>query len=123
MSKRTRLERIEKAVAERVAELKGELDKDPAEPERQRNQRALHAADERARRVERAHQKLAELVKEKAERTKTHKKEEAKKGEPKVSVSDPEARLMRLADGATAPAWNVQRCYGASGERKASSSL
>ena len=30
------------------------------------------------------------------------------KGEPKVSVSDPEARLMRLADGATAPAWNVQ---------------
>jgi hypothetical protein len=25
-----------------------------------------------------------------------------------VSVSDPEARVMRLADGATAPAWNVQ---------------
>jgi Transposase DDE domain len=25
-----------------------------------------------------------------------------------VSVSDPEARVMRLADGATVPAWNVQ---------------
>src|ERR1700751_2612301 len=106
MSKRKRLERMEKAVAERVAELKDELDKDPAEPERRRKQRALQAAEERARRVERAHQKLTELVQEQAERAKTHAKEEAKKGEPKVSVSDPEARLMRLADGATAPAWN-----------------
>src|ERR1700747_2013937 len=34
MSKRKRLERVEKGVAERVGALKGELDKDPAEPER-----------------------------------------------------------------------------------------
>jgi transposase len=108
MSKRKRLESIEKAVAERVAALKGELDKDPAEPERRRKQRALQAAEERARRVERAHQKLAGLAKKQAERAKRHAKQEAEKGEPKVSVSDPEARLMRLADGATAPAWNVQ---------------
>jgi Transposase DDE domain len=97
MSQRKRLERIEKAVADRVAELKSELDKDPGQ-----------AAQERARRVERAHQKLAELVQEQAARAKTHAKEEAEKGEPKVSVSDPEARSMRLADGAVAPAWNVQ---------------
>jgi transposase len=108
MSKRKRLERIEKAVAERIAELKSELDTDPAEPERRRKQRALQAAEERARRVERAHQKLTELVQEQTERAKTHAKQEAEKGEPKVSVSDPEARLMRLADGATSPAWNVQ---------------
>ena len=108
MSKRKRLERIEKAVAERVAELKGELDKDPGESERRRKQRALQAAEERARRVARAHQKLAELLQEKTERAKMHAKEEAEKGEPKVSVSDPEARSMRLADGAVAPAWNVQ---------------
>ena len=108
MSKRKRLERIEKAVAERVAELKSELDKDPGEPERRRKRRALQAAEERARRVERAQQKLAELVQEQAARAKTHAKEEAEKGEPKVSVSDPEARAMRLADGAMAPAWNVQ---------------
>jgi hypothetical protein len=108
MSKRKRLESIEKAVAERVAALKGELDKDPAESERRRKQRALQAAEERARRVERALQRLSELVQEQAERAKTHAKEEAEKGEPKVSVSEPQARLMRLADGATAPAWNVQ---------------
>src|SRR6516225_9319089 len=105
MSKRKRLERIEKAVAERVAELKDELDKDPAEPERRRKRRALQAAEERARRVERAQQKLAELVQEQAARGKTHAKQEAEKGEPRVSLSDPEARSMRLADGAVAPAW------------------
>jgi len=108
MSKRKRLESIEKVVAERIAELKGELDKDPGEPERRRQKRALQAAAERARRVERARQKLAELVQEQAARAKTPAKEEAEKGEPKVSVSDPEARAMRLADGAVAPAWNVQ---------------
>ena len=95
-------------MAERVAALKSELDNDSAEPERRRKKRALQAAEERARRVERAQQKLAELVQEQAERAKTHAKQEAEKGEPKVSVSDPEARLMRLADGAVAPAWNVQ---------------
>jgi transposase len=108
MSQRKRLESIEKAVAERIAELKSELDKDPGEPERRRKKRALQAAEERARRVERARQKLAGLTQEQAVRAKRHAKEEAEKGEPKVSVSDPEVRVMRLADGAVAPAWNVQ---------------
>ena len=108
LCKRKRLERIEQAVAERVAELKSELDTDPAEPERQRKKRALQAAEQRAQRVERARQKLAELEQEKAARAKTHPTEEAEKSEPKVSVSDPEVRSMRLADGAVVPAWNVQ---------------
>ena len=108
MSQRKRLESIEKAVAERIAELKSELDEDPGEPERRRKKRALQAAEERAQRVERARQKLAALTQEQAVRAKRHAKEEAEKGEPKVSVSDPEVRVMRLADGAVAPAWNVQ---------------
>src|SRR6266566_4846861 len=62
MSQRKRLESIEKAVAERIAELKSELDKDPGEPERRRKKRALQAAEERAQRVERARQKLAALT-------------------------------------------------------------
>ena len=79
LCKRKRLERIEQAVAERVAELKSELDTDPAEPERQRKKRALQAAEQRAQRVERARQKLAELEQEKAARAKTHPTEEAEK--------------------------------------------
>src|SRR5438105_12725221 len=66
LCKRKRLERIEQAVAERVAELKSELDTDPGEPERRRKKRALQAAEERVRRVERARPSLAELAQEKA---------------------------------------------------------
>jgi len=108
LCKRKRLERIEQAVAERVAALKTELDADPGGTEQRRKRRAVQAAEARAQRVKRAQEKLAELVAEQAARAKTHAKEEAQKGEPKVVVSDPEARVMRLADGATAPAWNVQ---------------
>jgi hypothetical protein len=42
-------------------------------------------------------------VKEQAARAKTHTK--PKRSEPKISVNDPAARLMRLADSALAPAW------------------
>jgi len=113
MCKPKRLERIEQAVAERVAELKSEFDTDPGEPaQRSRNGSARSELCKQPRSgpsgVARARQKLAELEQEKAARAKTHATEEANKGEPKVSVSDPEARLMRLADGAVAPAWNVQ---------------
>jgi hypothetical protein len=95
-------------VGERIAALKRELDSDPGAAEQRRHTRALRAAQERARRVEQAQHKLAELEKERAARAETHAKEEAEKGAPKVSVSDPQARVMRLADGAAAPAWNVQ---------------
>ena len=53
LCQRKRLESLEQAVAERVAALKNELDADPGGPERRRKQRALHAAEERARRLSR----------------------------------------------------------------------
>jgi transposase len=103
-----RLTRIEAVVAERVASLKKELEQGTSGAERQRQERALRAAKERAARIARARERLGELDQEKAERAKRHAKEEAKKGAPKVSVSDPEVRMMRMADGAVRPAWNVQ---------------
>jgi hypothetical protein len=46
---------------------------------------------------------------EKQKRAKTHAQDEAKKkSEPKVSLSDPEARCMRFPDGAIRPAYNAQ---------------
>lgn len=51
---------------------------------------------------------MIEREKEKAKRAETHANEEAAKGAPMVSISDPEVRLMRMADGAVRPAWNVQ---------------
>ena len=48
------------------------------------------------------------MRKEKEKRAKTHSSEEAKKGDPKASLSDPEARQMRFADGAVRAAYNIQ---------------
>ena len=103
-----RLSRIEAAVSARVAALKAELDADPEASQRRIKQRAVAAAEERARRVEAAKAKLAELERERAERERTHAAEEAGKGKTKVSTTDAEARLMRFADGAVRPAYNIQ---------------
>lgn len=103
-----RLSRIEARVAAHVAQLKQELGANPSEAEHRRRQRALRAAEEQQARVARAREKLAELAAEKQERAKRNAKAEAAKAEPSVSTSDPEVRSMKMADGATRPAWNVQ---------------
>jgi transposase len=105
---RERLARIEAAVSARISRLHAELEQDAAGAERRREARALRAAEEQAMRVKRAQQRLAERAAEQAQRAKTHAKAEAAKSAPLVSVSDPQVRLMRMADGATRPAWNVQ---------------
>jgi hypothetical protein len=60
-------------------------------------------------RAERARAALDRVRAEKEKRAKTHPQDEAKKkSEPKVSLSDPEARCMRFPDGAIRPAYNAQ---------------
>lgn len=105
---RERLARLEAKVAERIAALKAELETDPAAGEARRRARAAQAAAEQMRRIEQAKARLDALEREKAARAKRHAKEEATKHAPRVSTTDPEARPMRLADGATCPAWNLQ---------------
>lgn len=108
MVQRKRLERIEQAVSERVAGLKRELEQDSAAAERKRRARALRAAQEREARVQQAKRQLDAFEQEKEQRARRRPKEEAAKSPPRVSVSDPTVRMMRMADGATRPAWNVQ---------------
>jgi len=103
-----KLARLSAAVGARVQALKDELASDPEGSERRVKKRALQAAEEQARRVAAAAAKLAELEQERQERERTHPAEEADKGEPKASTSDVEARTMRMADGATRLAYNVQ---------------
>ena len=45
---------------------------------------------------------------ERAASAKTHKQAETKKNEPRASRTDPDARLMRFADGAVRAGYNVQ---------------
>ena len=94
--------------ADRVAALKAEVEADPAAQKRRSQAARERAARETAERAARARAMLDRLAAEKEERAKTHKAAEDKKGEPAVSLSDPEARMMRFADGAVRPGWNVQ---------------
>ena len=103
-----RLSRIEATVAAHVARLRSELEADASGTEHRRQQRALQAAEQQQARVARARAKLAELAAEKQQRAKRNAKAEAAKAEPSVSISDPEARSMKMADGAKRLAWNVQ---------------
>ncbi|MBF0305484.1 MAG: IS1182 family transposase [Alphaproteobacteria bacterium] len=102
------LERIEGAARERVVALKAEVDNDPEASSRRRQAARLRAAEDVARRAEAARRVVEKLRAEKVERAKRHKKAEAKKAEERASLTDPEARAMRFADGATRLGYNVQ---------------
>jgi transposase len=70
-----------------------------------RRQKAEHrAAKEKLARIEEALKQLAEVERAKAEQ----KDKPTKENPPKASTTDPEARFMRMPDGGTRPAFNVQ---------------
>ena len=92
----------------RVAQLKQEVHDDP-----DASNRRIRAADERAARetearVKAALAKLAEIEAERERRAKTNKKQVAKQKEPRASTTDPQARIMKMADGGYRPAYNCQ---------------
>lgn len=103
-----KLTALERRMTERVARLKAELQADPAASEKRRHAAQLRGAAEVSRRAGAARAVLEKLRAEKAARAKTHKTEEARKGEVRVSVSDPEARMMRFSDGALRSGYNIQ---------------
>jgi transposase len=100
--------RAEAAAEERVAALKAELESDPEACPRRRRAARERAAREVKERADRARAMLDRLRAEREERRKSHAKDEEQKAEPKVSLSDPEARFMRFPDGAVRPAYNAQ---------------
>jgi DNA-binding HxlR family transcriptional regulator len=105
-----KLARLERWARERVDQLRGSAS-DAGASECRRRAAQQRGAEEVARRAEEASRTLEKLRAEQAKRAKTHKKEEeAKKAktEVKASVSDPEARVMRFADGAMRAAYNIQ---------------
>lgn len=103
-----RMERIERIARERVAQLKTEIDTDPTASTRRRKAAKLRAARELGERAAKATAALVQLQQEKDQRKVTHKAEEEKKAEPSASLTDPEARYMRFADGSIKPGYNMQ---------------
>lgn len=104
-----------------VARLKAELEDDPAAASRREAAARQRAAEDRLRRVEKA---LAAAEKLDAAHQERERKAAAKADEPKepaagdaarnkdrearASTTDPEAKVMKMADGGFRPAYNVQ---------------
>jgi len=70
--------------------------------------RKLRAARDRAQRVAQALANLGEVEKLRAKREKTNANQTRRQKEPRASTTDPEARIMKMADGGFRPAYNVQ---------------
>ena len=85
---------------EQVTALKKELNEDPAGSSRRQEAARERAAKDRLERVKRALDRAEELEKEKATRK--------GKRAVRVSTTDPDARVMKMADGGFRPAYNVQ---------------
>lgn len=103
-----RLAEIEAAVEARLAALKAEIASDPEASSRRKRAARERAARQVQQRAGKARAVLDRIRAEKQERAKRHAKDEAKKSDARVSLSDPEARYMRFADGAIRPGYNAQ---------------
>jgi transposase len=91
-----------------IEQLKQEANDDPDASNRRIRAARERAAHERAARVAAALDKLAQIEAERVRRAKTNKKEVAKQKEPRASTTDPQARIMKMADGGYRPAYNCQ---------------
>jgi transposase len=106
--RRPSLEDCRREARQLVHRLKRELPEDPAAGERRRQAAQARAARERSERVEAALRKMGARENERRSRHRKHPEEADKRGEPRVSTSDPEARVMKMPDGGWRPAYNGQ---------------
>ncbi len=91
-----------------VKRLAAEIEDDAGASERRIKAAKARAARERERRVARALEELDKVAARRSRRQKTNAKETAKQGKPRASTTDPEAGVMKMADGGFRPAYNAQ---------------
>jgi transposase len=91
-----------------IEQLKQEATDDPDASNRRIRAARERAAREREARVAAALDKLAQIEAERVRRARTNKKQTAKQKEPRASTTDPQARIMKMADGGYRPAYNCQ---------------
>jgi len=97
--RRPTLEEALREAEDQVARLKEEMDDDPAAPSRRHAAARERAARERHERLERALLRLPELE---------AKRKPDEKHKARCSSTDPEATVMKMADGGYRPAYNVE---------------
>ena len=94
------LKRCLREAKAQVQALRQELEADPAATERRQQAARQRAAEDRKRRVEKALAVMPEVAQKKPAAEREEK--------ARVSTTDPEARVMKMADGGYRPAYNAQ---------------
>lgn len=97
--RRATLEQCLQEAEDQVARLREELEDDPAAPSRRHAAARERAARERAERLQQALQRLPELE---------TRKKAGEKDKARASGTDPEATVMKMADGGYRPAYNIE---------------
>ena len=97
--RRPTLEACLQEAQEQVVRLRAEVVSDPAKAHEQQHQAQVRIARERSERVQQALNRLPELE---------AKKKPDEKAQARASTTDPEASVMKMADGGFRPAYNVQ---------------
>lgn len=91
-----------------LARLSKDEDDDPGASGKRQAAARKRAAGEREARVRAALEALAEAEKVREKRLKSNRAKERRRAEPRASTTDPEARVMKMADGGFRPAYNLQ---------------
>jgi len=91
-----------------VEQLKREVTEHPDASNQRIKAAKERAARERVERIEAARKALSKIKAQRKQREETHGKPSKKQKEPRASTTDPEARVMKMADGGFRPAYNVQ---------------
>jgi transposase len=97
-----------------VTTLRRELDQDPSRSRDRQKSAQLRAAEDRQKRLQSALKELPRVaaVHARNEHNRAQRAEKAgrklKASEPRVSTTDPEARVMKMPDGGYRPAYNLQ---------------
>lgn len=105
-----RLAMLERAALDVVQRLRSEVDEDPVAAQRRTAARRLAVAEDRVRRLEKARRAQAEIERQREEQRQRQRRKNERKDhkEGRASSVDPEARIMKMADGSFQPAYNVQ---------------
>lgn len=108
--RRAKLRECLQAASAEVKRLRAELESDPSAVSRREAAARERAAEERKSRVARALGQLREEEQRQAKRAEARpdRAQRETRKEPRVSTTDPEARVMRMADGGYRPAYNAQ---------------
>jgi transposase len=94
---------------QQVTTLRKQLDENPQQLTKRQQKARERAARERLERLEKAKQQL-EAMEKRAEQTGRAKKDQKAGKERRASETDPEARVMKMANGGFNPAYNAQFC-------------